>query len=164
MSEEAKGTAINTNVQLHEQGKTLNRIEDKLEDTNYELRKAEHSAKQITSFWYRIKTKVKRVFGYDGVEGPDYVKRVEDMTPEERQQYQYYMAEVACKQVEGTTGSEEDEILDNILGNVKQMRHCQKDLSAEVDRQKEQIDRIDKQMDKANGKVTKVNRILKKAV
>ena len=56
--------AISTNVELHSNGEKLGRINDHLGEINGDLNKAEHSAKEITSFWYYLKNKVKRMVGF----------------------------------------------------------------------------------------------------
>ncbi len=63
MSQKGKEIAINTNAQLFQNGEKIDRIHDKLVDINGDLKKAEKNAKEITSFWYYLKQKVKGVFG-----------------------------------------------------------------------------------------------------
>ena len=62
---EMEGTAINTNVELHAQGEQLERIKDKTKEINKVVDKADKTSKYMTSWWYRMKERVKRLVGLD---------------------------------------------------------------------------------------------------
>lgn len=74
MTEQAIGIAIVTNEAAYDNGKKLERITDKVNTINGKLNTAEKSAKEITSFWYYVKTRVKKAFGMNGNE-EDYEKK-----------------------------------------------------------------------------------------
>jgi hypothetical protein len=63
LAEESKAVAANTNLQIHAQGEQLDRMHKKAKHINGVLVKSEESAKEITSFWYYMKNKVKKAFG-----------------------------------------------------------------------------------------------------
>ena len=55
--------AINTNAALHGQGEALTGIDRKYNKINNTLDQSEDTAKEITSYWYYLKNKVKKVLG-----------------------------------------------------------------------------------------------------
>lgn len=63
VTQETKIIAVTTNAMAYQNGEKLERIEGKLKGINGQLVKAEDTAKEITSFWYYLKKKVKGVFG-----------------------------------------------------------------------------------------------------
>lgn len=58
-------TAVNTNLELHSQGEQLVRIKDKTKEINKVVDRADKTSKYMTSFWFRMKERVKRVIGLD---------------------------------------------------------------------------------------------------
>lgn len=59
---EAKQTGNNIAIGCQQNEQKLLRIHDNLKGINGTLNKAEHNAKLITSFWYRVKTKITTMF------------------------------------------------------------------------------------------------------
>ena len=55
--------AIDTNAELHSQGERMKAMDNKLNKINNTVDKSEETAKEINSYWYYLKNKVKRTFG-----------------------------------------------------------------------------------------------------
>ena len=55
--------AIDTNLQLHGQGEKLKGMDNKLNKINNTVDKCEETAKQMNSYWYYLKNKIKKAIG-----------------------------------------------------------------------------------------------------
>lgn len=64
MTEEGLRIGRATNEELQRNGETLHRITNKVNSINGTLITAEHHAREIDSFWYSVKAKIKRTFGW----------------------------------------------------------------------------------------------------
>ena len=62
-AEEANQIAIDTNVELHGQGQKMDGLDKKLGTVNNQLDQCEETAKEINSYWYYLKNKIKRGLG-----------------------------------------------------------------------------------------------------
>ncbi len=121
MSEKGKEIAINTNVKMYQNGEKIDRIHDKLVDINSDLKKAEKNAKEITSFWYYLKQKVKGAFG----RGKDEEKVEEVQAKPEVEKYTKVETKAGKVIASHNTAEQnvEEEVMDNILDNLLQMKH-----------------------------------------
>lgn len=63
IAEQTNTMAKDVNVELNGQGEKLVGINQKLNKINNTLDESENTAKEISSFWYRLKNKIKRAFG-----------------------------------------------------------------------------------------------------
>lgn len=84
VTEETKGVAANINLKLYEQGEQLDRMNDKTKDINYTLDKSKETAKQIDSYWYYLKSKFKRAFGFGQIKKEGSIGETEKEEPEEK--------------------------------------------------------------------------------
>lgn len=157
MTEEAKTISANTNLMVHQQGEQLQRINDKTKDINGMLDNSEEKAKEIDSYWYYLKSKLKRALGFgrktknDGSLGGE----IED-EPEEK-----------VEKKQGNTSAQEpqsaeDEALDGILQDLTILKKDGKTLGKALDKQIKTINEIDRGVDRANTTTTNVNGILRK--
>jgi predicted nuclease with TOPRIM domain len=63
-----KEKSMSNNVKLQGQGERLDSLQDKVETINGVTVKIEENTKELSSFWYYLKVRVKNLLGFKGEE------------------------------------------------------------------------------------------------
>lgn len=135
----------------------MDRINDKTKDINVTLDKSKETAKQIDSYWYYLKSKLKRALGLGQTAKKE--GSVGGATEKEEQVQKVEKKEANFSNQEPK--SAEDDALDDILQDLEILKKAGKLTGKTLDKQIKTIKEIDRGIDRANNTTTQVNGIMR---